>query len=462
MLEADVHRWDLSSLLGRSFACGCGVEHQVPVREIILEAGALARVSECCERHLPGPGLLVVADAATFRLAGEQVVARLRAAHRNVDVFILEEGEHGAVADEHTIRRLSEVVGPDTRSLLAVGAGTVNDVTKLASFRARLPYVVCPTAPSMNGFTSSIAAVMSHGVKVTVPAQVPRAIVADLTVLADAPLRMMRAGLGDMLSKPVSNADWRLAHHVRGEYYCEVPFRIVEAADRALGEGAEADPWWSVEGVRSLTEALLLSGISMVVAGSSSPASGGEHLMSHYWDMTAHEHGRPTELHGAQVGVATLVTATLYDKLARLDPSQIPWDSLRRDYAPWPHVEKMLRNVHGVLGDAVVAEARKKWLPLPEQEVEWQSIRDNWDRLWEDLATVLVPVDELRSRLQRVGAPTTIHELGIDAEELRMAYHHARDIRGRFTVFDFADALGVLHGLCGEVLLDSGVLENDS
>jgi len=113
---------------------------------------------------------------------------------------------------------------------------------------------------------------------------------------------------------------------------------------------------------------------------------------------------------------------------------------------------------NGVPVPCVLAEARKKWCSLPQRELEWKSIRENWNLIWQDLATVLVPADDLRSRLKRVGAATTVQELGITPEELRMAYLHARDIRGRFTVLDFAHDIGLLHRLCDEVLSDSGVL----
>jgi glycerol-1-phosphate dehydrogenase [NAD(P)+] len=197
----------------------------------------------------------------------------------------------------------------------------------------------------------------------------------------------------------------------------------------------------------------------MVVAGSSSPASGGEHLLSHYWDMTAHWHGRQGHLHGAQVGVATLITATLYEKLQRLDPASIDLAALRRRYADWSALEPALRRLHGPLGDAVVLEAHKKYMPLVQKEQEWEFIVQHWQSIWEQLGTILTPAARIREILLQAGAPTRASELGICRAEVRTALLHARDIRGRYTVLDFAHDLGVLDEMCDEVLADSGVLE---
>jgi glycerol-1-phosphate dehydrogenase [NAD(P)+] len=310
----------------------------------------------------------------------------------------------------------------------------------------------------MNGFTSAIAAILSQGVKRTIPAHLPVAVVADLGVLSTAPAAMMRAGLGDLISKPVSTADWKLAHMIKGEYYCDLPLRLVEAAERACRQHAEAIGRADCVGAQALTDALLRSGCSMAIAGSSSPASGGEHLLSHYWDMTAHWHGRQEQLHGAQVGVATLVTATLYEKLQQVDPAQIDLERLRRNYPAWDQQVVVLQNIHRSLAPAIISEAKKKFMPLDQKEVEWQFILDHWDQIWHELGAILSPAAAIRDVLLAARAPTTVRQLGIGQDELRAAFLHARDIRGRYTVLDFAHDIGLLALRCDEVLDASGTL----
>lgn len=449
----------LPALLGQNIPCTCGVQHVVPIQEVVLGEGTLDSVPTCCARHVRGKRALLVDDTTTHAIAGERLEQLLTQAGYGVDGLSVRASSHGrVVADEEGVDQVQSAIRPETDFLIAVGAGTVNDLVKLASFRTDRPYLVCPTAPSMNGFTSAIVAILSNGVKRTVPARPPVAVVADLTILATAPAGMRRAGLGDMLSKPVSTADWKLAHLIKGEYYCDLPLALVEQAERACRANAEAIGNGKVEGLKPLTEALLLSGISMVIAGSSSPASGGEHLLSHYWDMTAHMNGRQEHLHGAQVGVATLVTATLYEKLRQLDPASIDLNALRQGYPSWSDVAERLQRVHGPLGATLQGEARKKYQYVAEKEGEWQFILAHWQVIWDALQEILVPSGHLRQILVRAGAPTTIAELGISPDELRHAFLYARDIRGRYTVLDFAHDIGVLEGLCDDVIEASGVL----
>ncbi len=459
-MQPSEQTYTLQELPGKTFPCTCGVPHLIPIRAIVLEQEALEQLAAVCRRHLPGNRILLVADDTTYAVAGNRVREHLDQAGYTIEVLLLPPQTNGrVVADDTTIDGVREAIGADIDFLVAVGSGTVNDVTKLASFQAQRPYLVCPTAPSMNGFTSTIAATLSQGVKRTIPAQLPVAVVADLRLLATAPAAMMRAGLGDMLSKPVSNADWKLAHLIKGDYYCDLPLRLVEEAERACRRSAAAIGRGAPEGLRPLTEALLLSGCSMAIAGSSSPASGGEHLLSHYWDMTAHWHGRQENLHGAQVGVATLVTATLYEKLQQLDPTLIDLAALRRQYPAWDRLQRSMQRIHGPLAAAVIPEAKKKYLPLDQKEREWQFILDNWHGIWQELSSILLPAARIREVLVTAGAPTTIGALGIAPDELRTAFLHARDIRGRYTVLDFAHDIGALAPLCDDVLTASGVLD---
>jgi glycerol-1-phosphate dehydrogenase [NAD(P)+] len=450
----------LPDLLGRHLPCTCGVQHVVPTRAVLLATGALEQVASCCARYLPGRRLLLVDDDTTHLVAGGRVAELLgRAGYRPEIVTLPVPPEGHVVANDDTVARVQAAIRPEIDFLVAVGAGTVNDVVKLASFHTGHAYLVCPTAPSMNGFTSAIAAILSQGIKRTVPARPPVTVVADLDILAAAPASMRRAGLGDLLSKPVSNADWKLGHLIKGGYYCDLPLRLVEQAEQACRSNAVAIGQGAPAGVKVLAEALLLSGISMVVAGSSSPASGGEHLLSHYWDMTAHWHGRRGHLHGAQVGVATLITASLYEKLRRLDAAEIDLAVLRRRYGDWSALEPVLRRIHGPLGDEVVREARQKYMPLVQKEKEWEFILQHWQSIWGQLGAILTPAAKIREILLAAGAPTRARELGISSAEVRTALLHARDIRGRYTVLDFAHDLGVLDEMCEEVLAESGVLE---
>jgi glycerol-1-phosphate dehydrogenase [NAD(P)+] len=445
----------LDSWLHTHFTCpDCGNLHAIPTEVVVIGEGALKKVPSVLKRiGLNGKGLLI-ADEDTYRAAGREVERVLRQSGAGIETLLLDEP---VKADEVALKRVAERITPEHRFLLAVGSGTINDIVKRTAFEAGLPHLVCPTAPSMNGYTSSIAAMTINGLKQTLEAYPPMAVIADVEVLTHAPPAMIRAGLGDLLSKNVSLADWKLARRIRDDAYCPLPSEMVASIAGKCAAHAEEIGRGERIAIRELMEGLILSGFSMVVAGSSSPASGGEHLISHTWDMAAEEAGRPHALHGAQVGVATLVTAKLYEILSQWTPDRIDVDALVAVHESWDTVEARLRSEHSGNYDAVREEAKAKFLSEEALRGELTKIKREWGAIWSDLSGVLRPFEEIRTVLEKAGAPTKVADLGLDHTALRAALLSAKDIRARYTVLDFAHELGLLIPLADRVIEESGV-----
>jgi glycerol-1-phosphate dehydrogenase [NAD(P)+] len=211
--------------------------------------------------------------------------------------------------------------------------------------------------------------------------------------------------------------------------------------------------------VATLLQALLLSGISMVLAGSSAPASGAEHLFSHMLDMRRHVAGEPTGLHGAQVGVGTLITAALYEALLaypvaeRVDP-----EAVAAAHPSWAAEEARIRRVHGALAEGILPHARKKWRPAAERRALVADVRGRWEELRAELSAIVRPLAVLRGALEAAGAPVTAGALRVSRDEIRELFMTARDMRARYTVLDLAWDLGLLDTLREPVLAASGVL----
>jgi len=448
----------LDQLLGYSSPCSCGVNHSVELRRVTIRPGAIDDLVEFTKDVGQRLSICVAADRVTWQVAGERVSKLLGSDGHATGTCILPDGAGGRPhADEKTLAMVeSALVGADLG--LAVGSGTVNDLVKLASFRLGIPYQVVATAPSMNGYTSAIAAVMLRGVKRTVDCHQPMAVIADLDILRAAPSELAAAGLGDLESKPTATADFRLAGKLRGAYYCPAPERVVLGAEARVAEAAADIGRGDPQSLALLTEALLLSGISMKLAGTSSPASGGEHLISHFWDMCAGDESRVEGLHGAQVGVATIVCATLYEALQKIDPDRI---DVERIMASWPtgaEISDKLGRRHGKRTDEVRAEYLKKHLEPDELQNELLQIRSGWSDLWSFVGEPLRRAESVREILAAGRAPTTVAQIGLSVDHLRRAYLAAREIRGRFTVLDLAAELGVLEHLREEILESSGCL----
>lgn len=220
---------------------------------------------------------------------------------------------------EHGVRMVSwlEVPGNDIEftstlfaemprnvtALVGVGGGKALDIAKYVGFLSRLPYYAVPTSLSNDGFCSPQSSLTVRGKRRSVPAALPFGVVIDTTVCLNAPRVLTLSGVGDLVAKFTAVRDWKLAFHATGEAVNDFAALMSDGTIFSFLSHPSIDE----EGMRLLATALLLNGIAMEVAGSSRPASGSEHLISHALDAIS---ARP-RLHGLQVGVASYLVSRL-------------------------------------------------------------------------------------------------------------------------------------------------------
>ena len=445
----------LTALLGKEIKdCPCGKVHFIPTREAALAPGSLRLLPQMAGRWFPPGPALCVADQNTFAAAGKKAVGMLQKSGWSVTVHLADEQSTSVHADRGAVEALTAALKKNrAEAILAVGAGTINDIAKSAATAVGLPLITVATAASMNGYPSAISALTVEGVKTTEPCRPPTAIIADPRILTTAPARMTGAGFGDLLSKNASTADWNMAHVLHGEYYCAFSATVAEEAVNRCIEQADAIRSGRPEGLAVLAEALLRSGISMVIAGSSAPASGGEHLISHLWDMTAHWTDRSPALHGEQTGVTTLICLRLYEKLLQLDETGLRRLIDRKPPAETPAAfEAKIRDTFRDIAEAVLPFARQKYLDGPSLSRRREAIFKKWAEIRRAVTPVVIPAKTCRAHLKAAGAVHSADDLGISKEELVFAYRQARWIRNRYTVLDLAAELGVLEQWQDEVL----------
>jgi glycerol-1-phosphate dehydrogenase [NAD(P)+] len=259
--------------------------------------------------------LFMVADKHTYAAQGQAVESALRGAGFDLKQIVFTNEE--VIADAAHVFDVLIAAGGEARTYVAVGSGTLTDITRFASHRSHSHFLSVPTAPSVDGFASIGAPLIIHGVKISVYCQAPYAIFADINTLAHAPQTMIAAGFGDMLGKLTSIADWRLGRLLWNEPYDEAIAQRTLDAVQICVDNVDAIGHGAPEGISRLLDALLESGYCMLDFGESRPASGAEHHTSHYWEMKLLREGRPAILHGAKVGVATVMVAELYDRVRR-------------------------------------------------------------------------------------------------------------------------------------------------
>ncbi|MCB9992814.1 MAG: iron-containing alcohol dehydrogenase [Hyphomicrobiaceae bacterium] len=383
-----------------------------------------------------GRRIAVVSDATTHAVLGHRVEQELGGAF-DVQSIVLRADPHADTATSDAIR----AEAPTVDAFVAVGSGTINDLTKYASARDEKPYAVFGTAPSMNGYTSLTASITENGHKHTLPAQAPAGAFFDLNVLAAAPKRMIRAGLGDSICRTTAQTDWLLSHLLLDTPYRQLPFDLLEAEEPELLNLAEALMGGDLGAMRVLVGTLVLSGFGTAIVGSSAPASQAEHLISHYIDMLAPA-DRPAILHGEQIAVTTLTSARLQEAMLAKRPHLVP-DTIGQsdiaamfgdDLAPsiWPEI------------------AGKILSPARADELNDRFAR-NWDGYAERLGRTFLGAATIEKVLKRAGAPTTPEEIHLDRAFYQQAVGRARLIRNRFTVLDLLDRSGGLAGLIASV-----------
>ena len=313
ILDRPISQW-----AGMEYSCACGKSHKVDIQAIRVDSGVMQELPGIL-RDLGASHIFLVADNYTYEAAGRQVEQLLDQAglayHKRVF-----QTETPLVPNEYALGSVLAAMTSQDDMLLAVGSGTLNDVTKYVSARTGIPYVIAATAPSMDGYASTVAPTILDGFKTTLPAVYPAAIVADVDILKDAPMPMLTAGFGDIIGKFTSLADWRLSHQLNGEYYCPEVAGVIEAAVETCAANAKALAQREPQAIQAVTEALILSGLAMGMVGVSRPASGAEHQMAHYWEMDALRRGEEHPLHGNAVGVGTVLAASLYEMAAEYLP----------------------------------------------------------------------------------------------------------------------------------------------
>ena len=420
---------------------------KLDTRAVVVGRNAIENGYETLAEQLGAGKWLVAADDHTWEAAGERLAEVLDLADQEWVRFEVEaEPGHDfpICTDDLVAECQAAMVEHGCSAGLAVGSGTINDTVKMASHNLDRPMAVVGTAPSMNGYTSGIAAILSEGVKTTNPCRAPRAVIADLDVMAEAPARMICSGLGDLLSKPVSNSDWAMSARLNDTPHSREAMEIIEEGAAALEGVAERLPDRDREAIRGLVNSLMLSGIAMSVAGSSSPASGGEHLISHFIDMTAHTFDKPFDFHGCQVGVGTLTSAMLYESLRAFDPSSLDIDTRVAELADWEEYEQTLRERFGPLFEAVVQHAKPGYPTGEELRRRLETLVEQWDDVLEETGRTLRTRASLEEELRSANCPVRFSDLDVDRDRARRAILHSKDIRNRYTILHLAWELGTL------------------
>ena len=395
-------------ILGRTIECECGRVHVVPKIDFVFEDGISKNLGSFFKDEI------FIADKNTFPLVNVP----------EGKVIVLNDSER-VLATMDRVREVLRLL-KEEKNLVSIGSGSLTDITRYASFLMGKNFSCFPTAPSVDAYTSSVSALIENGFKKTLKAISPERVVIDMSVLVKAPFDLIRSGLGDMGAKVTARLDWVLSNLLNGEYICDFVWKLMRDPLKGMLQSTEDILKREKEPFRNLVDTLLLSGITMTMVGNSRPASGAEHIISHFLEMYYEMNGKIPLLHGLQVAMGTFVSIKAYEAILENIP-------MRKSKISREEREKFLYETFG--------ERAKEFLETYEKKRKERNV---------DLASlkkVISPIySEFKDTLMKHLKLLNLGELfsKFDLEFFRKVVIFSNSIRERYTVLDLLEELGIL------------------
>ena len=428
-----------------SSKCKCGKSHSVAIDDILIGKGVISKLPEFIKKYRSTKPFLL-ADCNTFSVAGKLVSNALEADNVPFSKYIFTNEQ--LEPNEEAVG--SAVMHFDTSCdlIIGIGSGVINDIGKMLSVITGKKYIIVATAPSMDGYASATSSMNMDGLKVSLNTRAADVIIGDTDVLKNAPEHMLKSGIGDMLAKYISIAEWRIAHIITGEYYCEEVADLIRKAVAKCVDNAEGLLRRDDKAIEAVFEGLVIGGVAMAYAGVSRPASGVEHYFSHIWDMRGLEFGTQVDLHGIQCAMATYHAVRLYEKLKTMVP-----DALRAkkyvDSFSFENWKSELRSFLGNSAETMIAqEAKEHKYDKSTHPARYAIIEQNWDLILQILEEELPPVQRLSEIMDTLDISQDLNTIGVDSAAAKMTFQATKDIRDKYVMSRLAWDLGVLDELC--------------
>lgn len=412
--------------------CSCGREHKLKFLIEISES-AMEKTPKLLEQAGMPKRLHVVADKNTLAASGD-LPKLLESEGYLLSYTVFDDMK---CADIPTAEYLAAEI-KDAQGFLAVGTGSVDDICRIAAFRTKLPYALFATAPSMDGFASSTAPMIEKGYKRTYYVNPPNAVIADTNILAKSPQILKAAGIGDVLGKFIALVDWKVAHLLTGEYYCENVAKLVRKSAETALDLAYRVKEETQEVAGAVMEALVLPGIAMDFCGSSRPASGAEHYLSHCWEVIFLRDNHPGEFHGRKVGAASVIMANIYKRLSKLENP-----TFKRKHMDLDDLERYYTSLFPEMVKDIGTDTL--------DSVDIKKLEECWPRIREILSEI-PDAKVISDALKAAGGAVRPEDVHVDGEFARSSLIKCRYIRNRLTTFRLMDMLDLSDRFCFEAL----------
>ena len=432
MAEKFAHLNSAKLTTKEGFECSCGAHHTMYVKYLNVGSGAVNYVADAV-RAIGAKYPMVVCAPDTYEPAAKKVDELLTLADIKHKTFIIpDQGLEKLEPAEFTTGSVVLNFDQNCDLIIGVGSGVVNDTCRVVSTTAKIPELIIGTAPSMDGYASASSSMVVNNIKQSLALKAPEGIILDTDIMKNAPMKLLAAGLGDMLAKYTALCEWKLAKLLRGEAYCEEVAALVQnALDKVVSNASglkDRDP----AAVEAVAEGLVSSGIGMAFVGHSRPASGLDHYFSHAWEMMALSRGKDYELHGIQVGLGTLYAVMMLQKLKTIKPTLEHVEEANKKFSK----EAWEANIHRVFGptaDGIIAMEARLQKNEPNGRLERaKKIIDNWDEVVRIIDESVPSVETIRKIMVDAGLPTSYEGIDVTKQDAIDAFVCSRDIRDKY------------------------------
>ena len=415
-------RVDINKFIG---FCGCGKEHKIMVKDIIIESEAIKKLSMIMEKE-GFKNITIICDENTYAAAGEEIKEIIP---KGKFINLKSENLH---ANEIAVQKVYECLSVENDVLIALGSGTIHDITRYVAYNKDIPFISVPTAASVDGFVSTVAAMTWRGYKKTFTAVSPIYVVADTDIFKEAPYRLTASGVSDLIGKYTALVDWKISSIVIGEYICNKVCNMEIDAVNKLCECVDDLVLGKSEAYEQLMYALILSGLAMQIIGNSRPASGAEHHMSHLWEMEViNKH--LDAYHGEKVSVGLILVMEEYKKIKKsIENGRC---RVKKYYGL---EEDMLKEVFKSreMYDSIMKENTPDPL-LNVNKVILQNRLESIAEILEKLPTL----DFVKNTLKRAKAVTTLEEIGLSNDIKQNSIRVSPYVRSRLTLMRISKML---------------------
>lgn len=415
-------RVDINKFIG---FCGCGKEHKIMVKDIIIESEAIKKLSMIMEKE-GFKNITIICDENTYAAAGEEIKEIIP---KGKFINLKSENLH---ANEIAVQKVYECLAVENDVLIALGSGTIHDITRYVAYNKDIPFISVPTAASVDGFVSTVAAMTWRGYKKTFTAVSPIYVVADTDIFKEAPYRLTASGVSDLIGKYTALVDWKISSIVIGEYICNKVCNMEIDAVNKLCECVDDLVLGKLEAYEQLMYALILSGLAMQIIGNSRPASGAEHHMSHLWEMEViNKH--LDAYHGEKVSVGLILVMEEYKKIKKsIENGRC---RVKKYYGLEEDILKEVFKSREMY-DSIMKENTPDPL-LNVNKVILQNRLESIAEILEKLPTL----DFVKNTLKRAKAVTTLEEIGLSNDVKQNSIRVLPYVRNRLTLMRISKML---------------------